>query len=173
ALTRHTGAVNAVATAEVDGRPVAVTGSDDRTVRVWDLTTGRTVPALTGHTGAVNAVATAEVDGRPVAVTGSDDRTVQVWDLTTGHRVGEPLTGHTGAVNAVATAEVDGRPVAVTGSDDRTVRVWDLTTASCLATLQLPGSPRDATITPNSTAVLGFGHEVTALDLTPILRSRS
>ncbi|WP_280716228.1 hypothetical protein, partial [Kitasatospora sp. MAP5-34] len=39
-LTGHTGRVGSVAVAVVDGRPVAVTGSDDRTVRVWDLTTG-------------------------------------------------------------------------------------------------------------------------------------
>ncbi|MFI2314250.1 hypothetical protein ACH5AP_15765, partial [Streptomyces anulatus] len=78
-----------------------------------------------------------------------------------------------GAVNAVATAEVDGRPVAITGSADRTVRVWDLTSASCLAILQLPGSPSHATITPDATVVLGFGHEVTALNLAPIFRRLS
>jgi hypothetical protein len=48
-----------VATAVVDGRPVAVTGgSENGHVRVWDLALGR--PAgkpLTGHTGPVMAVA--------------------------------------------------------------------------------------------------------------------
>ncbi|MFB7081104.1 hypothetical protein ACFCYO_27175, partial [Streptomyces sp. NPDC056308] len=87
-LTGHTGAVCAVATAVVDGRPVAVTGSVDETVRVWDLTTGQPIgEPLTGHTGAVCAVATAVVDGRPVAVTGSVDETVRVWDLATGQQV--------------------------------------------------------------------------------------
>ena len=39
-LTWHTGPVAAVACTVLDGRPVAVSGSHDGTVRVWDLATG-------------------------------------------------------------------------------------------------------------------------------------
>ena len=39
-FTGHGGPVNAVAAAELDGRPVVISGSNDRTVRVWDLATG-------------------------------------------------------------------------------------------------------------------------------------
>ena len=61
-----------MAAAELDGRPVAVSGSDDGTVRVWDLATGTPVgDPFTGHTGGVTAVAVAELDGRPVAISGS------------------------------------------------------------------------------------------------------
>ncbi len=106
-----------------------VTGSDDATVRVWDLSTGQPVgQPLTGHTSWVSAVACTVLDGRPVAITASEDDTVRVWDLTTGHPFGQPLTGHTGSVWAVACTGLDGRPVAVTGSADATVRVWDLST---------------------------------------------
>ncbi|MEU2673125.1 hypothetical protein ABZ622_30545 [Streptomyces sp. NPDC007164] len=71
----------------------AVTGSDDGTVRVWDLTTREQVgEPLTGHDDEVGAVATGVVDGRPVAVTGSDDGTVRVWDLSTYRQTGPALT---------------------------------------------------------------------------------
>jgi WD40 repeat protein len=91
-MTGHTGWVRGVATAVLDGRPVAVTTGNDATVRVWDLTTGqpRGEP-MTGHTGSVRGVATAVLDGRPVAVTTSDDATVRVWDLTTGQLWRHPL----------------------------------------------------------------------------------
>ncbi|WP_174387632.1 caspase family protein, partial [Nocardia takedensis] len=83
----HTSAVLAVACTEIDGRPVAVTGSDDESVRVWDLTTGQQLTHLTGHTGPVNAVACTHLDGRPVTITGSHDESVRVWDLTTGQQL--------------------------------------------------------------------------------------
>src|SRR3954447_18292290 len=107
--TGHTAEVNAVAIATVDGRSVAVTGSDDETVRRWDLASGEPVGAsLTGHGDWVNAVVTAVVHGRPVAVSGGDDGIVLRWDLATGEPLGEP------------------RPVVVSGGADATVRVWDL-----------------------------------------------
>ena len=84
-LTGHSGAVNAVAAAELDGRPVVISGSSDGTVRVWDLATGTPIGSpLTGHTGSVYAVAAAELDGRPVVISGSSDRTVRV--VGPGHR---------------------------------------------------------------------------------------
>ncbi|MDW4911072.1 hypothetical protein RB628_38615 [Streptomyces sp. ADMS] len=142
-LTGHTDEVCAVATTVVDGRPVAVTGSADTTVRVWDLATGQPAgPPMEGHAYEVTAVATAVVDDRPVAVTGDED-TLRVWDLTTGSPIGDPLTGHTDEVAALATAMLDGRAVAVVGSHDDTVRVWDLATGQILApTLEGISLPR-------------------------------
>ncbi|MGW6981491.1 WD40 repeat domain-containing protein [Streptomyces sp. NPDC054932] len=126
-LTGHTSPVAAVATAAVDGRPVAVTGHADGTVRLWDLQTIAPIgPPLTGHAGAVEAVTTTELDGRPVAVTGSRDETARIWDLPGGAPVGHPLAGHRAPVTAVATAVLDGRPIALTGGDDCTLRIWDL-----------------------------------------------
>ncbi|MFF2502384.1 caspase family protein, partial [Streptomyces sp. NPDC058067] len=68
-LTGHTDEVRSVACTVVDGTPVAVTGSNDTTVRVWDLTTRRLIgEPLTGHTDEVRSVACTVVDGTPVAV---------------------------------------------------------------------------------------------------------
>jgi WD40 repeat protein len=118
-LSGHRGGVSAVAVTPDGGR--AVSASDDGTVRVWDLATGRVLCALTGHAGPVTAVAVTP-DGRR-AVSASDDRTLRVWDLAAGHLL-HALTGHAGPVTAVAVTP-DGRR-AVSASDDGTVRVWDL-----------------------------------------------
>ncbi|WP_167519009.1 WD40 repeat domain-containing protein [Streptomyces chryseus] len=166
-LTGRTGWVTAVAVAQLEGRPHAITGSDDGSVRVWDLTTGIQTGKRTGRTGWVTAVALAELEGRPYAITGSDDGSVRVWDLTTGIQTRE-LTGHTGGVHGVAVAQLEGRPHAITGSKDRSVRVWDLTTGSCRTMFHLPDAGSAAAVALDGTVVLGVGHEVVALSLTPL-----
>ena len=127
--TGHFAAITAVGTAEVAGRPITVTASEDGTLRRWDARTARPIGApMTGHGDWVRAMATTTVNGRPVAITGGDDKTVRVWDLTTGQASGAPLTGHTGAVLAVATTTVKGEPVAVSAGKDRVLRSWHLKT---------------------------------------------
>lgn len=140
AFAGHHAVATAVACAVVEDRQVAVTGSFDGTVLMWDLITGQPVGLpMTGHTDSVEALACTTLDGRPVAVTGSADATVRVWDLSTGRPVGPPLTGHTQRVDELACATLNGRPVAVTGSDDGTMRVWDLSTGQTLHVRDLGG----------------------------------
>ncbi|MEV7581640.1 AAA family ATPase, partial [Streptomyces erythrochromogenes] len=136
-LAGHTSAVRAVATViGLGGIPLAVTGSEDGTVIVWDLATGERLHTLTGHTREIRAVATViGPGGVPLAVTASGDGTVIVWDLATGERL-HTLTSHTGEIRAVATViGPGGVPLAVTSSGDGTVIVWDLVTGEHLHTL--------------------------------------
>lgn len=157
-LTGHTGPVVAVATLVLpDGTPIAVTGSQDRTARVWDLIRGRPRLTLTGHADRVVAVATVLLpDGTPVAVTASGDRGARVWDLTDGE-ARHTLTGHTGAVTAVATLILpDGTPAAVTASDDGSAQVWDITCGEPRHTLTGHTGPVEAVTTlvlPDGTPV--------------------
>jgi GTPase SAR1 family protein len=62
----------------LDGR-LAVSGSHDKTVRVWDLESGKCVSTLEGHSDIVIGVAVTP-DGR-LAVSGSEDKTVRIWNL--------------------------------------------------------------------------------------------
>ena len=101
-----------------DGRFV-VTGSDDKTTRLWDVGSGAEIRRFQGHRASVNAV-TFSPDGRLVLTGG--DTTARIWDPATGAEIRQ-FQGHTRAVNAV-TFSPDGRFV-LTGSADRTARLWD------------------------------------------------
>jgi WD40 repeat protein len=76
----------------------AISGSFDRTLRVWDLESGQMLHTLEGHGGWVIAVAVTP-DGRR-AVSGSVDRTLRLWDLEGGKTI-RALEGHTSVVMAV------------------------------------------------------------------------
>ncbi|KAN0075094.1 hypothetical protein V8E54_007705 [Elaphomyces granulatus] len=107
-----------------------VSGCDDWTVRVWDITTGQADQTLTGHSAEVTSVAFSP-DGKKV-VSGSEDSTVRVWDIATG-QADQTLTGHSDVVRSVAFSP-DGKKV-VSGSKDSTMRVCDITTGQADQTL--------------------------------------
>lgn len=128
-LAGHRKPVRCVA-ATLDGHR-AISGSDDMTLRVWDLDAGKCIAALPGHTGAIRGVALSS-DGN-WAVSCSDDQTVRVWNLESWE-CSAILKGHNGKVTCVAVTE-DGRR-AVSGSEDTAVRIWDLESGQCTTTLQ-------------------------------------
>jgi mono/diheme cytochrome c family protein len=114
----HTGTIACVAFSP-DGR-FALSGSEDRTVRLWDLASGKQRRCFTGHAEGVLCVAFAP-DGRR-AVSAGRDRTVRLWDVESGREL-RRLTGHTDRVTGVAFSP-DGRRV-LSGSWDGTARLWD------------------------------------------------
>ncbi|KIM24262.1 hypothetical protein M408DRAFT_76226 [Serendipita vermifera MAFF 305830] len=107
-----------------DGKRI-VSGSSDRTVRIWDAETGQTILGpLHGHSHSVYS-ASFSPDGKRV-VSCSSDHTIRVWDAETGGTVLDPLHGHRDAVNSVSFSP-DGKRI-VSGSSDHMIRVWDAET---------------------------------------------
>jgi WD40 repeat protein len=113
-----------------DGRTLA-SGSKDKTVKLWDVPTGRELRTLTGHSGAVESV-TFSPDGKTLA-SGSDDTTIKLWDVSTGTEV-HILKWHAGAVNSVSFSP-DGKTLAA-GSEDKTISLWEVSSGIELRTLK-------------------------------------
>ncbi|BAY88615.1 MULTISPECIES: NB-ARC domain-containing protein [unclassified Tolypothrix] len=112
-----------------DGK-LLISGSDDNTLKIWNLETGEETLALTGHTKFITAVAVTP-NGKYI-ISSSGDRTIKVWEINTGQLV-FTLTGHTSSVNAVAVTS-DSQFV-ISGSSDTTVKIWNLNTGNEFCTL--------------------------------------
>ena len=76
-LTGHTDSLYSVAISP-DNKKI-VSGSDDKTIRIWDLESGNLINTLTGHTDFVNSVAISP-DNKKL-VSGSSDETIRIWDI--------------------------------------------------------------------------------------------
>lgn len=83
-LNGHTSYVHSVAFSP-DGKRIA-SGSDDKTIRIWDVLSGQQVQILNGHTGAVNVVMFSS-DGKTI-ISGGDDESVRLWDSNSGMLIG-------------------------------------------------------------------------------------
>ena len=117
-LEGHTDLVWSVAFSP-NGQTLA-SGSQDRTIRLWNLNNGNLKRTLTGHRDAVNSIAFSP-DGRTLA-SGSWDGTIRLWNPNNGN-LKRTLTGHTDGISSVAFSP-DGQTLA-SASGDRTIRLWN------------------------------------------------
>ncbi|KAH9483781.1 putative E3 ubiquitin ligase complex SCF subunit sconB [Psilocybe cubensis] len=99
--------------------PVLITGSYDRTVRVWNMETGQELQCMKGHTRAIRALQFDEVK----LITGSMDCSIKVWDWRRGKCI-RTLNGHS---EGVVCLNFDTNVLA-SGSVDSTIKVWNLRT---------------------------------------------
>jgi WD40 repeat protein len=143
----HSSYANAIAFSP-DGR-TALSGSSDKTAKLWDISTGRQIRTFAGHSDLVVSVAFSP-DGR-IATSGSQDNVLKLWELATGKEL-LTIPGSKGAFSP------DGR-VLLSGSYNRgsgEVKVWDTATGREIRTF--------ASYPANSVAFSADGRTVLSSD---------
>lgn len=117
----HTGQVTAVTMDPFNS--FFVTGSSDRTMKVWDLVSGNLQLTLSGHIMSIRGMVISS--RHPYLFSCSEDKTVKCWDLEK-NMVIRDYHGHLSSVYTIDIhPELD---IIVTGSRDSSVRVWDIRT---------------------------------------------
>ncbi|HBI46073.1 MAG TPA: hypothetical protein DDY78_24940, partial [Planctomycetales bacterium] len=117
----HTGEIRGLAVSP-DGKQL-LTASFDKTVRLWDVATGRELQRCEGHTEKVHGVVFLPDGVR--ALSASDDKTVRLWNLKDGHEI-RSFSGHAQPAYMVAVTR-DGQIAASCGREDA-VFLWNVET---------------------------------------------
>jgi len=113
----------------------ALSGSWDRTMRLWDLNTASTVRTFHGHTKDVFSVAFSG-DNRQI-VSGSRDKTIKLWNTLAECKYTITEDMHTDWVSKVAFSPSAKMPLIVSAGWDKLVKVWNL--SSCKLRTNLIG----------------------------------
>ncbi|PWN44786.1 WD40 repeat-like protein [Ceraceosorus guamensis] len=102
--------------------PVLITGSYDRTARVWNLDTGAELRVLRGHSRGVRCLQFDEAK----LITGSMDRTLKIWNWRTGSCI-RTLEGHTEGIICLNFNE----DTLASGSADSNIKIWNFKNGEC------------------------------------------
>lgn len=105
----------------VDCGKMFVSGSLDRTARLWSVETGACLQIFSGHEAGVSAVTAID---EVTLLTGSFDTSVKVWDALSGVCL-RTFTGHSDVVTGISVAFDE--TTFVTSSADRSIKLWVLT----------------------------------------------
>ncbi|MBQ2397508.1 MAG: TIR domain-containing protein [Bacteroidales bacterium] len=128
-LKGHSDYVHSVAYSP-DGSRI-ISGSDDNTIKIWDVNIGTCLKTLEGHSNYVGSVSFSPDSIR--IISGSYDKTIKIWDANMGVCI-KSLYGHSGYVQSVAYSP-DGSRI-ISGSADKTIKMWDSNTGECIKTLK-------------------------------------
>jgi len=111
-----------------DGTQV-LSASSDKTVKLWDIASGREIRTFSGHKSTVRSVAFSP-DGKRF-ISGSYDNTVKLWDIASGQEL-RTFSGHTEWVSSVAFSPDGKRLLSGTGkgtgianSGKGEIKLWD------------------------------------------------
>ncbi|MBI4633745.1 MAG: caspase family protein [Deltaproteobacteria bacterium] len=107
-----------------DGR-YALSGSYDKTIKLWEVGTGREIRTFKGHSDFVNSVAFGP-DGRCL-ISGSKDGSIRLWEVSTGKQV-RTWRGHEAGVYSLAFSS-DGRYILSGGVEYKAhMKLWEAAT---------------------------------------------
>ncbi|ETO33729.1 G-protein beta WD-40 repeats containing protein, partial [Reticulomyxa filosa] len=108
-------------------------GSDDKTIRVWDIETLKQLIVIKGHTHWITSVRCGSDELINTMLSGSDDKSARLWDIRSGRQI-QALNEHKNGVTYAAYSpfvvhnnEIGGNSkVICSGLRDGTIRFWDI-----------------------------------------------
>jgi WD40 repeat protein len=103
-----------------------ISGSYDKSIKIWDTQTGQCLRTITGHRGTVLSLEYQQ----DRLITGSADYTAKMWSISAGTCI-RTYSGHEGLVYCVRAQDNH----LITASNDHTIRVFDIDSGNTLQIL--------------------------------------
>jgi WD40 repeat protein len=126
-----------------------ISGSKDRTLRVWNLESRQQIFTLIGHSDSVNAVAV--TPDSKLVISASEDKTVKIWDLENREEI-FTFQGHTESVTAITVIPY-GKQV-ISTSSDKTLQIWDLKSGQVIAKFTGDDGLLSCAVAPDSSTIV-------------------
>ncbi|KAJ3021773.1 UNVERIFIED_CONTAM: hypothetical protein HDU68_009458 [Siphonaria sp. JEL0065] len=127
----------------------AASGSNDKTVRLWDTATGKCIRTFEGHSASVIAVI---FHGNAI-ISGSEDKTIKIWSIESGACL-STLYGHSAALRELSVSE-DGKTLVSTS--DKIVKLWNLASGACVATFEVDAGKAAVSLDGRTLVVESYG----------------
>ena len=102
-----------------DNGQFLVSGSNDRTAKIWNIEERKLIKSFPGHLGVITTVDISSKGN--FILTGSQDKTVRIWDVQTNLPI-EMIEGHTKTITTATFSEDD--QFVYTTSSDKTAKLW-------------------------------------------------
>ncbi|ETO33738.1 G-protein beta WD-40 repeats containing protein [Reticulomyxa filosa] len=136
-FTGHNRCVYSIDCSTFDGCSLLCSGSDDKTVRVWDIETNEQIQLFNGHEGYVYCVKFSQYhhynNHRIVICSSSFDKTIRFWDIKHNKQL-QMLMEQRGHVYSIEFSSFNGGRYMCSGSQGTIIRLWDIETFESLHT---------------------------------------
>ncbi|ETO35755.1 hypothetical protein RFI_01308, partial [Reticulomyxa filosa] len=131
----HTNWVNSIDCTTFNDCQFLCSGSDDQTVRVWDIENSKQIQSFNEHSGHVYCVKFSSYynhyNRRNVICSSSTDKTIRFWDIQKNQQF-QIYKGHTDAICHIEFSLFNSGRYLCSGSHDKTICLWDVETSKTL-----------------------------------------
>ena len=133
-----------------------VSASADKTIRLWDLTSGQVLQTWSNQTSFVNTIVLSPDETR--LYSGNADGALQGWTVASGNLLWQHAAAHNGPVNTVARTP-DGQRL-VSGGADGTIHIWEASTGQVVPSqMSQPGAINSLVVTSDSQYIISGGSD--------------
>jgi len=166
-LRGHIDRINCVIFSREDMHLLSAGGPFDKSIRIWDLKTGKNINSLYGHTSDISSLALSPDDS--YLASASWDKTIKIWDWKEG-KLKRTLKGHRSWIRHIIFHPQDNYLISASGDnrmEEYAIKVWSMHSGRVVRTIEdFMNDVNCVQISPNGNYILTVSSESRVRDFT-------